>query len=116
MANEINIFKNLKWNDKIEYMNKFYQAMIKKTDNPEYINKFQSKIDEVNAYEENELNNKKLVSLYERVIWAKQKTKQKKTIELNRSIKKNKQKLANIKSKSNEQDPDEYLAEALANI
>jgi len=42
--------------------------MISKTDNQDYIAKFQSKIDEVKSYEENELNNGKLVSLYERIV------------------------------------------------
>jgi len=68
MSNELEIFEKLSWEDKIEYMNTFYQAMIKKTDNPEYIDKFQSKIDEVNAYEESESNSDKLISLYERII------------------------------------------------
>ena len=42
--------------------------MIKKTNNPEHTWKFQTKINEVELYEENEANNIKLVSLYKRIM------------------------------------------------
>lgn len=116
MSNELQIFEKLSWNDKIQYISWFYQGMIKKTNNPEYIAKFQSKINEVKWYEENEVNNRKLVSLYERIIWAKEQTKQRKIEETKQTIEKQKQKLARIESNVDEQDPDEYLAEAMAKI
>jgi hypothetical protein len=47
MKTEIEIFTDLAWQEKIHYMVSFYQGMIKKTDVSEYIEKFQSKIDEV---------------------------------------------------------------------
>lgn len=116
MSNELQIFEKLSWNDKIQYIRWFYQDMIKKTNNPEYIAKFQSKIDEVKWYEKNKVNNSKLVSLYGRIMWAKQQTKQRKIEETKQAIEKQKQKLARIESNSDEQDPDEYLAEAMVKI
>ena len=116
MSNELEIFEKLSWKDKIQYVVWFYQWMISKTDNQDYIAKFQSKIDEVKSYEENELNNGKLVSLYERIVWAKQQTKQRKIEETKQAIEHQKQKLARIESNADEQDPDEYLAEAMAKI
>ena len=47
MKTEIQIFTDLAWQEKIDYMVSFYQGMIKKTDNAEYIAKFQAKVDEV---------------------------------------------------------------------
>lgn len=90
--------------------------MIKKTNNPEYILKFQSKIDEVKSYVENDENTSKLVNLYTRIVWAKEKTKQRKLEETKKAIEENKQKLARIESNEDEQDPDKYLAEAMAKI
>lgn len=116
MSNELQIFEKLSWNDKIQYISWFYQGMIKKTNNPEYISKFQSKIDEVKSYVENGENTIKLVNLYTRIVWAKEKTKQRKIEETKQTIEKQKKKLARIESNSDEQDPDEYLAEAMAKI
>ncbi len=116
MNNEIDIFKNLALQNKVEYISRFYQVMIKKTDNPEYINKFQSKIDEINTYKENELNNNKLILLYERIMWAKEKTKQRKMEIIKKTIEENQQKIATIESNEYEEDPDEYLAKSMAQI
>lgn len=113
MSNELQIFEKLSWNDKIQYISWFYQGMIKKTDNPEYIAKFQWKIDEVRTYEENEVNNSNLVSLYERIMWAKEKTKQRKIEETKKTIEKKKQKLASIEANIEDKDSDEYLAQAI---
>ena len=90
--------------------------MIKKTDNPGFISKFQSKIDEVEWYRENEENTSKLIDLYARIMWAKEKTKQRKLEETKKAIEGNKEQLVRIESNENEQDPDEYLAEAMAKI
>ena len=116
MSNELQIFKNLSWNDKIQYISWFYQEIIKKTKNSEYISKFQSKIDEVKWYIENEENINKLINIYTRIVWAKEKTKQRKIEETKKTIEENKQKLARIEMDADEQDPDEYLAEAMAKI
>lgn len=116
MKTEIQIFTDLAWQEKIKYMVSFYQSMIKKTDNSEYIEKFQSKIDEVKWYEENEENTTKLTELYTRIMWAREKTKQRKIEKTQQHIEEAKKKLARIESNSDENDPDEYLAEALTKI
>ena len=116
MSNELEIFEKLSWKDKIQYVVWFYQWMITKTNNQDHISKFQSKIDEVKWYEEDEGNTGKLISLYGRIVWAKEKTKQRKIEETKQNIEKQKQKLARIESNANEQDPDEYLAEVMAKI
>ena len=47
---------------------------------------------------------------------TKEKTKQRRIEETQQAIEKQRQKLANIQSNDDEQDPDEYLAESMANI
>lgn len=113
MSNELKIFEKLSWKDKIQYISWFYQGMIKKTNNTEYISKFQSKIDEVKSYVENEENISKLVNLYTRIIWAKEKTKEKRLEETRKIIESSKEKFTRIEADAEDDDPDEYLAEAL---
>jgi hypothetical protein len=116
MKTEIQIFTDLAWQEKINYMVTFYQGMIKKTDNSEYISKFQAKIDEVQWYTENEANNGKLIALYGRIITAREKTKERKLEEMKQHIEEEKKKIARIEANKDEQNPDEYLAEAMSNI
>jgi len=47
MKTELQIFTDLAWQEKINYMVSFYQSMIKKTDNSDYAALFQAKVDEV---------------------------------------------------------------------
>jgi len=116
MKTELQIFTDLAWQEKINYMVSFYQSMIKKTDNSDYAALFQAKVDEVKWYQENAENTNKLDALYDRIIWAKEKTKQRKIEEMQQHIEKEKAKLDDMQSSTNEPDPDEYLAEALAKI
>ncbi len=116
MLNALDVFNQLSWLNKIKYIVWFYQWMIKKTNNLSYIAKFQVKIDEIMWYNDSLYNNKRLTSLYERIILAKKNTKQVKNNEIQNRIKEQKQKLVSIESNNNEQDPDEYLAESMANI
>ncbi len=116
MKTEREIFTDLAWQEKIHYMVSFYQGMIKKTDVSEYIAKFQSKIDEVQWYTESQENTDKLIALYERIMWAREKTKQRKLEEMEKHIAEEKEKLARIQANNDEQNPDEYLAEAMAKI
>lgn len=116
MKTELQIFTDLAWQDKINYMVWFYQGMIKKTNNSEYIEKFQAKIDEVQWYEQNEENTQKLIALYERIMEAKEKTKQRKLEVSQKAIEEQKEKIARIQSGVDEDDPDEYLAEALTKV
>jgi len=116
MSNELELFKKLPRKNKIEYMMWFYTWMIAKTKNQDYIKKFKSTKDEVKWYEENKKNADKLNTLYTRILWAKQKTKQKRIKETEKAIEKHKEELARIQSNEDEEDPDEYLAKQLANI
>jgi len=116
MKTETQIFANLAWQEKIKYMVSFYQGMIKKTNNSNYIAKFQAKIDEVKWYEESEENTNKLVGLYIQIMWAREKTKQKRIQETQQVIEKQKQKLARIQKDNGDENPNEYLAKALADI
>ena len=116
MKTEMQIFTDLAWQEKINYMVSFYQGMIKKTTDSEYISKFQSKIDEVQWYMENEENINKLASLYNRIMWARDKTKQRRIEETKQNIEKEQEKLARIESDTDEQAPDDYLATELTKI
>jgi len=116
MSNELETFEKLSWKDKIQYVVWFYQWMITKTDNQDYISKFQDMIKSVNEYQENEYNSQKLVWLYNRIMLAKEKTKQKKSQEVEITMKKNKEKLKMMQDDDNEQDPDEFLVQEMAKI
>lgn len=116
MKTEIQIFTDLARQEKINYMVSFYQGMMKGTDNSEYIKKFQNKIDEVKGYEENDGNMKKLIMLYERIMGAKEKTRQRRIDDSQKAIEEQKAKIARIQAGVDEDDPDEYLAEALTKI
>lgn len=114
MKTEIQIFTDLAWQEKMKYMVLFYQGMIRKTNNSEYIAKFQSKIEEVKWYEENKENRNKMIALYNRIIWAREKTKRRKIEETKYYIEK--ERLASIKSNTDKENPDEYLAEAITKM
>lgn len=113
MKTELQIFTDLAWQDKITYMVSFYQGMIKKTTNPSYIEKFQAKIDEIQGYEASDENTQKLIVLYERIMEAKKKTKQRRIEASQKAIEEQKAKIARIQAGADEEDPDEYLAQAL---
>jgi len=116
MKTEIQIFTDITFQEKINYMLSFYQQMIKKTNNPEYIAIFQSKLDEIKSYKDSEDNEQKLIKLYNRIMLAKEKTKQRKIQETQKTIQEHKEKLLRIQADDHEESPDEYLAENLANI
>ncbi len=116
MTNELEIFKSLSWKDKIEYIIWFYQGMIAKTENSTYINSFQDKIKKVKWYEDNQVNTDNLVKMYEHIMQAREKTKQKKLNATKKTIEEQKQKLAWIQADKDQEDPDEYLADSLLKI
>lgn len=116
MTKELDIFKSLPWKDKIEYIIWFYQGMIGKTENPTYIASFQDKIKRVKWYEENQNNTDSLITMYEHIMQAREKTKQKKLDATKKTIEEQKQKLARIQADKDQQDPDEYLADSLLQI
>lgn len=116
MTKELDIFKSLPWKDKIEYIIWFYQGMIAKTENPSYIASFQDKIKIVKWYEDNQINTDNLVKMYEHIMQAREKTKQKKLDATKKTIEEQKQKLAWIQADKDQQDPDEYLADSLLQI
>lgn len=89
IAKELVAFKSLSWQAKLDYIKWFYEDMIKKTDNTSYKIKFQSIIDTVDLYKENESNTIRLINLYGYIIWAKTKTKQKKIEKIEKKIKSN---------------------------
>lgn len=113
MKTELQIFTDLAWQEKITYMVSFYQGMIKKTDNSKYIEKFQAKIDEIQGYEESDEHIQKLIELYKRIMEAKKKTKQRRIEVSQKAIEEQKAKIARIQAGADEEDPDEYLAQAL---
>jgi len=112
------IFSKLDWSDKITHLVKFYQAMIKKTDNPDYIKKFQNTIDKLQSYEENELNTNRVIDLYKKILEAEQKTQERKKKESAEQLNKWQKIIQKIKSQEEaeeaEEDADDFLNTQLA--
>jgi hypothetical protein len=116
MITELQIFTDFSWQKKVDYIVSFYQGIIKKTKNPDYIAEFQAKINEVQWYQENENTTSAMIDLYSHIMAAKEKTKQRKIQKTNDTIQKAKEKLAKIQVDTDDEDPDGFLAESMAKI
>lgn len=117
MGHDIEVFKKLDWQKKIDYMVWFYEGMIKKTDNEEYKTKFQDMIAQVKGYSESEESTTKLISLYERISLAREKTKKRKVEEAQVALAHAQEKLQALHSHDHDEvDADTFLDEQLANI
>lgn|GEM_PF-3818258 len=112
----IQAFKDLPWEDKISQLVDFYEAMIKKTDNPEYINKFEITINRLKSFENNEDSVARVVDLYEKILEAEKKTQERKKKESEESLNKGQEIIKQIKQKESEtagDDPDDFLQSQL---
>jgi hypothetical protein len=116
MVTKLQIFTDLSWQKKVDYILSFYQGMIKKTKNPDYIAEFQAKIQEVQWYQKNESTTSAMIDLYSHIMAAKEKTKQRKIQKTHNTIQKAKEKLAKIQADTDDEDPDGYLAKSMAKI
>ena len=82
---QIQVFSSTSWQNKIEYMSTFYATMIKKANN-NYIAYFQSKLDFFLHMEESTKNTAILIEEYQKILIAKQKTREIKTLEEEKKI------------------------------
>jgi len=103
---------------KIDYLVRFYQAMLKKTEKPEHTEKFTRTINTLQWYEEDDTNTTKVVTLYQKILAAEQQTKDRKKEEESKGLEANQQKIQQIQNLPDPEhdNADEYLREALAAI
>ncbi len=116
MTHDIEVFNKLPWQKKTDYMVWFYEGMIKKTDNADYKTKFQDMIDQVKSYTESQESTEKLLSLYQRISLAREKTKKKKLDEAQAALAHAQEKLQALHSHDHDEDADAFLMDQLANI
>ncbi len=116
MPNPNDQFTKYSRDEKVLFITTFYSEMIKKTNNPEYISKFQSKIQEVKWYEQNEDNIQELTNLYDRILQAQERTKQNKTQQEHQKMEQSLEKIKQLQNNEFDEDADAFLAEQLAKI
>jgi len=106
---KIKIFNAYSFQQKVDFIVHFYEAMKLKTQNLEYLSKFVLMVKKVEWYTENEENSQNLISLYFRILDAEQQTQE-------WNIKKRKDSVTALQNKSEDFDADDYLTEQLARI
>ena len=114
MTHDVEVFSKLERQKKIDYMVWFYEGMIKKTDNADYKTKFQDMIDQVKSYTESQESTEKLLSLYQRISLAREKTKKKKLDEAQAALTQAQEKIQALHSHDHDEDADVFLMEQLA--
>jgi len=116
---KVDNFKKMDWDKKIKWLIDFYQAMIKKTTEQEYTDKFQDTIEKLEAYDENNENNDTIVDLFEKILEAEKKSlDQKKAQEadtLNKSLDKI-QKIKQQEQEENKDNADDFLDNQLSDL
>jgi len=116
----IDAFTKLSWKEKITQLVTFYEAMIKKTENEEYIKKFQETIFRLKTFDDNEVSSKKVIDLYKKILWAEKKTQERKKQKSVDSLNRWQEALKELKQKEAEEegdsDADDFLEGQLGDL
>lgn len=116
MSKELSSFAQLWWTKQVEYLTWFYRDMQDKTSHQRHQAHFQWIIDEIVSYDESPQTSQKLIDFYAHILEAKSKTTQDSLRSKQQSLKSKQDQIKHQELLDNSEDPDEYLAQALAEL